>query len=234
MLLQLTEALQALLTKLTEAQAQQGLAPLLQRIGKATTSFEVGVLARALQALSTKLTEEQAQQALAVLQQQIGKTTDADALRALAQALEALPTKLTEEQAQQAFVAAVSSLAWAATEAEAVDWARAVVALLPSPKDQVDQGGTRKLVSAIVYPTAAGPATEVLLDAIRARHSDAPAKEAGTTASLAWIAEKYPSEVRRPICPPPPQPASLSDLKCPDQDLSPSNAPKDVQNTAAR
>jgi hypothetical protein len=110
----------------------------------------------------------------------------------------------------------MSSLAWAAKEDEAVDWARAVVALLPSAADQADQGETRKLVSAIVYPPAARLATDVLLDALRARHSDAPAKEGGTTPSVAWIAEKYPNEVRLPICPPPPQPTSISDLKCPD------------------
>jgi hypothetical protein len=72
-----------------------------------------------------------------------------------------------------------------------------------------------ELVAAIVYPTAAGPATEVLLEAIRARHPDAPANQAGTAASLAWIAEKYPDLVRRPICPLPPQPTSLSGLNCP-------------------
>jgi hypothetical protein len=120
--------------------------------------------------------------------------------------------KLTGTQAQQALIIAESSLAWAAAEDEAVDWARAIVALLPSAQDP---GETEKLVAAIAYPAAAGAATEVLVDALRARHSDTPVKEAGMAANLAWIAEKYPSQVRRPICPTPPQPTSLSGLKCP-------------------
>ena len=70
-------------------------------------------------------------------------TTDPDALRALAQALQALVAKLTEAQAQQAFNVAASSLAWAASEPEAAEWARALVALLPRA---TDKDGTRELV----------------------------------------------------------------------------------------
>jgi hypothetical protein len=124
----------------------------------------------------------------------------------------------------------MSSLAWSATEEEAVDWARAIVALLPSEAE----APTKQLATAIRYPAAAGPATEVLLNSVRARHADAPAKEAGTSAGLSWIAEKYPNEVVRPICPPPPQPTFLSDLKCPVEDLSVSDVPKDTKNNFAR
>jgi hypothetical protein len=69
-------------------------------------------------------------------------------------------------------------------------------------------------VHTLLYPSAAGPATDVLLEAIRASHSDAPT-EAGTAASFEWIAKKYPDQVGVPICLPPPQPTSLSGLKCP-------------------
>jgi hypothetical protein len=175
------------------------------------------VLAQALQAVAAKLTEAQAQQALAPLLEQIGKTSNPYALQALAQALRVVAAKLTEAQAQQALTVAMSSLAWAATEDEAADWARAVVALLPTAADQADQAETQKLVSAITYPPAAGPATEILLDALRARRSDAPAKVTGTAASMAWIVGMYPNEVRRPICPRPPQPVSLSGLECPHE-----------------
>ena len=152
------------------------------------------------------------QQALAPVLQQISQTTRSNALQVLAQAIQTLAGKLTEAQARQASLIATSSLAWAATEDEAADWARALVGLLPRAKDQDE---TRELILAVVYPTAAGSASDVVLEAIRARHSNAPAKEAGTTAGLAWIAETYPDLVRRPICPPPPQPTSLSGLKCP-------------------
>jgi hypothetical protein len=170
------QALRALAPKLTEAQTQQALDALL--------------LAQALRALAPKLTEAQTQQALDALLRRIGQVTDPDALPELAQALRALAAKLTEAQAQQAFNVAASSLAWAATEPEAAEWARALVAL---SLRATDRDGTRELVAAIVYPTAAGPATEVLLEAIRARHSDVPANQAETAVSVAWIAENIPT-----------------------------------------
>jgi hypothetical protein len=78
----LAEALRALPAKLTDAQAQQALDPLLQQIGVEMT--DSGGALQALQAVAAKLTKAQAQQALAPLLQQIGKTTNPYALRALA------------------------------------------------------------------------------------------------------------------------------------------------------
>ena len=208
----LAQAIQALPAKLTDAQAQQALAQVLQMISQTTRSDTLQILAGAFQALAEKLTGGQAQQTLAPILQQISQTTRSDALQVMAQVSQSLAGRLTEAQAQQATLVATSSLAWAATEDEAADWARALVGLLPRAKVQNE---TRELILAIVYPTAAGSASDVLLEGIRARHSNAPAKEAGTAAGLAWIAETYPDLVRRPICPPPPQPTSLSALKCP-------------------
>ena len=137
---------------------------------------------------------------------QIGQTTYPVALLALAQALQALAAKLSEAQAAQASKAAAASLAWAADDEEAAEWARALVTL---SRPAANRDGM--LVNAIAYPAAAGSATEVLLDAIRAGHSDAPAKEAGTEPALAWLAKTFPDVLRPPLCPPPLQP----DLKCP-------------------
>ena len=145
---------------------------------------------------------------------QIEDNTDPRALGALAKALEALAPKLTEPQARKAANAAASSLAWAADEEEATDWARALVALLSRTAEPNDS----ELVTAIAYPTAAGSATEVLLDALRARHPGAPQKEAGTKAAFAWLAANYPW-VRNPqICPPPRQLFAISGLRCPFQE----------------
>jgi hypothetical protein len=55
--LALTEALPAVVTKLTEAQAQQVLAPLLQQIGKTSDSDALQALAEAIRALPAKLSE---------------------------------------------------------------------------------------------------------------------------------------------------------------------------------
>ena len=98
--------------------------------------------------------------------------------------------RLTED-----FTAAKSSLAWAATDEGAADWARTFVASLPHA---TDRDGSQELVAALLYPSAAGPATDVLLEAIRASHSDAPT-EVGTAASFEWIAKKYPDQVGVPI-----------------------------------
>jgi hypothetical protein len=86
------------------------------------------------------------------------------------------------------------------------------VALLDQP---AYQDATKELSAAIAYPTAAGSATEVLLEAIRARRSDMPNKDAGTQAALKWLAEKYPEVLRPPVCQPPPQPKEISGLQCP-------------------
>ena len=179
---------------------------MLKQIGQTTDPDALQALAQALQALAAKLSEAQASQALEPLLKQIGQTTDPDALQALAQALQALAAKLSEAQAVQASNAAAASLAWAADDDEAAEWARALVALSHPASDR-----DRMLVAAIAYPTAAGSATEVLLDAIRAGHPDAPAKEAGTEAALEWLAKTFPDVLRPPLCPQPLQP----DLKCP-------------------
>jgi hypothetical protein len=218
----LLKGLASLPAKLTEAQVQQALNAVLPQIRNGTDSKTLEVLGEGLKALATKLNEAQAEQVFEAALPQIRKETDTDALKMLGEGLQILAPKLTKTQAQQALAVAMSSLAWATTEDEAVDWAHAVVALLPST---TDQGGTRNLVVAIVYPTAAGPATELLLDAIRARHPDAPAKEAGTAESLKWIAEKYPDQASHPICPTPPQPTSLSGLKCPLSSYSAASTP---------
>jgi hypothetical protein len=142
---------------------------------------------------------------------QIGQTTDSAALSKLAKVLQALAPKLSETEVVQTSNAAVSSLGWAASDGEAAEWARALVAFTHPDRD-------RMLVAAVAYPTAAGDATEVLLDAIRAGHPDAPAKEKGTEAALEWLVKTFPDVLRPPLCPPPlqQQPA----LKCPSQETA--------------
>ncbi len=137
---------------------------------------------------------------------QISQTTQPDALEALAQALQALAPNLSEAQAVQAASVASKSLGWAATDGEAAQWARALVALTHKAPDQDSM-----LVAAIAYPTAGGTATEILLDGLRVGHPNAPSKEAGTEAALVWLSKTYPEVLRPPVCPPPLQ----SGLKCP-------------------
>ncbi len=202
----LAEAIQALGPKLTEAQGSQALGNVLKQISQTTDPSALLPLAEAIQALPAKLTEPQASEALDPVLKQLGQTTDSESLGMLALALQALAAKLTEAQAEQASKAAAASLAWAANDNEAAGWARALVALAHPAVDR-----DRVLVAAIAYPIAAGSATEILLDTIRAAHPDAPTKEAGTEAALEWLAKTYPDVLRPPLCPQPLQPS----LKCP-------------------
>src|ERR1700722_12765012 len=225
------QALQALPAKLSTAQASQALDAVLKQLSEATAPDSLGELARALGALPAKPTEAQVSQALdPVLKQisettaptlnpvlkQIGQATGVFSISPLAQALQALAPKLTETQTQHALPAVVSSFAWAATDDEATEWARALVTLSVRLSDQE---ATNTLVAAVAYPVAAGSATEILLDAVHARHSYAPAKEAGTEAGLKWLATKYPEVLGPPVCPSPPQPTTISGLKCPSQTI---------------
>jgi hypothetical protein len=77
---------------------------------------------------------------------------------------------------------------------------------LPKPSAECEDATA---LAAHVAVVSHGSATEILLEGIRARHSSAPAKTAGTAAGLAWIAETYP------------RPGSASDL--------PTGAPTDLK-----
>ena len=200
----LAEALGALAAKLSEVQASQALDFL--PIFETKYPYVLRAHARALGALPARLSEAQAGQALDVLLKQISETTDPDAFRVLAEVLRALAPRLSDARAAQGSKAAASSLAWARSNMEAVEWARALVALTHPAS-----GRDEMLMSAIAYPTAAGSATEILLDAIRAEHPDAPVKEAGIEPALAWLAKKFPILLRPPLCPKPLQPG----LECP-------------------
>lgn len=208
----LAQALPALASKLSEASAKQAFPLVLKKVDQTTNPYALEALVQALLALPATLNEAQAQLVLGAVLRRIGEELDSPRLLALAQALQMLAPKLTEAQAQWARAIAKSSLAWAATEEEAAAWAGALVALLPSAQG-VD--GTRDILEAITYPTAAGPAAGVLLVALRSRYSDAPSKGAEPEAGLAWVAQKFPEALRPPTCPLPPQPFELSGLKCP-------------------
>jgi hypothetical protein len=202
----------ALAPKLSEAQANEALEPMLRKISQTENPDALRALAEAMRTLPAKLTEAEASKALDPVLRQISEMTDPFALSSLAHAIRALATKLTETTVHEALGVVASSLAWAADSDEAVNWAQALIALSTSAANRDEM-----LATAIAYPAAAGPATEVLLEQIRAGHPEAPAKEAGTEAALAWLVAKYPV-LRSPACPPPPQPYEISRLKCPPQE----------------
>ncbi len=89
------------LLRLSAAEADSLLEPLLKRIGQTTDPDALEPLVYALQALATTLSEAQASQAVPPLLKLIGQATTAGARQALAGALQALPVKLSEAQASQ-------------------------------------------------------------------------------------------------------------------------------------
>jgi hypothetical protein len=200
---ELSAALNALPTTITDDRARQTMDQIFQRALRRNVEFSE--LAKVLQALTAKLRGTEVTQTLGVLLKQIGSPTEPEMRLTLATALQTMKIDASPQLTETVKVA-TASLAWSGNDREAAEWARALVALSHT---QPNRDAT--LAAAIVYPASAGPATEILLDAIRAGRSDAPAKEAGTEPALIWLQKAFPDVLRGPLCPAPPQ----SDLKCP-------------------
>jgi hypothetical protein len=175
--------------KLTAKQAPVALSPVMMAIASGPAPDEGLMLAPAVQALAGKLTAEQAPPAIMSVLKAIANTTDRAQLMGLSLALEAIATRLTAEQAQTALPLARSALAWSSAAVDATASARAITALA---ENQADERRILALVEALKYPSAAGEATDVLLDALHAAAPEAPGKEAGLEANLLWIANHYP------------------------------------------
>ena len=204
--LALVDTLQTLPLKLSEAQVSQVLDPMLKQVGQTTDPNTLQTLAPALRMLADKLSEAQASQALDLMLTVIGQTTNTNALLSLAQVLQSLPVNLSEAEAMQASEAAAASLAWAGTDEEASEWARALIKLSRSAANREEM-----LVERNRLPCRGRIADRDLARRIRAGHPDAPTKEAGTEAALDWLARTFPDILRPPLCPRPLQPG----LKCP-------------------
>ena len=98
----LIDAISALKSKLTEAQARQAVDSGLNRLVKTTDAGALRWLGQVIRTLPVKLTDAQAQPVLDFLLEQLGQNTDPQAFVWFAQAIQALPVKLTDAQARQA------------------------------------------------------------------------------------------------------------------------------------
>ena len=206
-LVALFDGIKSLPVKLAEAQANQMREVLLRHIDQDTNPAGLRELMRIV---PEGLTEGQGNLVLDALLRRASQETDPGTNLWLAEGLLFLAPKLTGAQASRASKVAKSSLAWSALEDQATAWARALVLLTESAADR-----ERILVTAITYPAAAGPATNVLLDAIREQRPDAPSKEEGIEVALNWLASAYPLVLLPPVCPEPPQPFEISGLRGP-------------------
>ena len=210
----LAETVKALTGRLDAAQAQAALGLVLDAIEGTTDPDQLLALAEAVQALPVELDAGQAEAALGPVLHAIKDTTRWDRweLQQLAGAVKALAGKLDAVQAQAALKIARRGLAWAQTSDEAAGWAAAHVTLLPREKPEIY---VEKIVEALKYPTSAGAATDVLLDGLHRNDPNAPGKEAGLAANLAWLRTAYPAIDLEapPACPEPL--SDLQDVSCP-------------------
>jgi hypothetical protein len=130
----LAQSLQALASKLTEAQAQAALEPILKQISDTTSAdSSLQVPAQTLSALAPKLNDAQAGQALDAVLTQLGGWSylSDDALTALAQALTALVPKLNDAQVGKALDPVVDQIARGTTSFALQAFAQALTALAP-------------------------------------------------------------------------------------------------------
>jgi ribosomal protein S7 len=183
----LASAIQTLGAKLQPEQARDLLGPVLDAIGMTADPDQLRTLVQAVQTLDPKLNPEAAQTTLRLVLNAIQQTTDSDQLQALGQAVQALGTAV--EQREPAILLARRVLATTDAPKVAAAFAGALAALLSAkpPRRYVAE-----ITELLKWPTAAGPATDVLLEALHERVSDAPGKEAGLDATVAWVAATYP------------------------------------------
>ncbi len=183
----LAGALGALPVQLTPEQARAVFDPLLSAFQVSTDPFKRGQLGGALGVLASGLTPEQARAALDPLLSAFQTSTDPLERGRPGGALGVLAPKLTPEQAQRVLKVAQTKLAKAESQNQAQPPAELIGSLLQlrSPDEHITE-----VVEILKYPTAAGQPTEILLEGLRKRFSDAPSGSLLETA--AWAEQRFP------------------------------------------
>lgn len=164
----------------------------------ATLAQPVSALAGKL-ALAAKLSRTQAHDARDPLLHTIAKiaaSNDIATLLPLMQGLVALSAELTTAQSEASLALAMTRLANAGVEQEALGWADAIAALArPLPTDAY----LATLLEVLKYPTTAGLPTNAILTALRERFADMPGPNSGLQQAVAWLTSRLGAEaVARP------------------------------------
>jgi hypothetical protein len=190
-------------------QGQTALGPVLAALQTTPDPSRFAALAHTVQALGPTL--EQARAALVSILAGL-QTTPEDrsrgwlppALSSLAHAVQALAARAGSEERGALLDLIRATLACMGS----ADTSRVLAVAVASLMGQTpDRDFATAIVDVLKYPTAAGEATDVLLDALHTRFSDAPGKEAGYEANLAWIQQTFPAidVTSPPLRPPPPE-----------------------------
>lgn len=191
-------------------QALTVLVAIVNAITATSNGSALETLARAVEALAPKLGAEQAQTALVPVLAAIISAIDAGQMKVMAKAVAALAPKLARSVSPSEFDTIRSVIAWVPNTDIAAAFAAACTALLAR---ETKQDFIAAVVTGLSFPMMAGPATDVLTEALR--EVGGPGKEAGLDATLAWLREAYPNidPDAVPVCPPPP--AGWEGLQCP-------------------
>lgn len=185
--LHLAEALQTLAPKLPSEQAHSTMEPLFQAFKTNTEPDQQLTLAKALAGLPVQLPAEKVGAVIDLLLQAIQNSTLPDQRRTLVEALGELVIELPAEQDAKALVLIRTNLAKAASDDEAEQWGKVIVNMLQRRSHEEHVAET---IEVLKYPTAAREkATDVLLEGLRTRFSDAPS--AGLRETVAWMKERF-------------------------------------------
>jgi hypothetical protein len=193
--------LDAVVGGLPEVQVATAFAEMVNKVTTIDAIDRLYAYAPALQTLAARLSAGQAPEALrrviAGMRAEGGDQRPTggsmalilERLGVLAGAVQSLAPKLSDGDREKALDETRAALAWAPTTAVSVSAAAAAVSLLP--RNQVERS-VQTIVELLKYPMAAGDATAVLLDGLKAIAPEAPGNEAGLEANLNWIARTFP------------------------------------------
>lgn len=192
----------ALMRAALDARGQQGT---LGRVAALVSVTDPEKMQERMGPLAKELTPAEAAEALRPFVIAIGSTTAPIAARdlaAMSETLVTLTSKLDTTQKEAAVSDLISLLAWSRFPDVTIATARTVIAVMPRQSPERFVG---RLAELLKYPSVAGPATDEILEAIRAANPSAPGKQASIERNVEWLARTYPSITldAPPACPPP-------------------------------
>lgn len=212
----LAQALGALPAGLTPEQAQAALEGVLETLDSREPAEVLQARAEALRALAGKLTHDQARssigRALSLMRSMSfqakndpRQTVDLDTLRAWVRSLEVLVQSPLDRVPPEARSEARGALGWATHPVVAEIWAQAAIMLFPrEPKAAYNTA----IVELLKFPSTAGPATEILLGALRGGKPEVSKTDAGPGTAFVWLYKRvsHADLSSKANCPSPPYP----------------------------
>jgi hypothetical protein len=177
-----------------ESALETALKPVVELLEKTLTADQSAALGSMLTPLTQNLRSELPAETFKSVLEALGTLEIPETLTALASATATMAPRLPASQKREAEVQLRRLFGWATTTPMAVESARALIAVLPhDPADRY----ALALVELLSMPTAGGPPTDILLDALRSiPAASPPPADKGLDATLEWAATVFPSVAR--------------------------------------